>query len=197
MSVIAYHLIWTNYGTWLPNDLRGSMSEVVYTPALAGLGEAHYGRRAVQPSRMSVRQFYRQAEPRLQFPVLCWTQEQIDDIGRVFADTIRTRKYTCYACAIMPDHVHVVIRKHKDSAEAMIDYFQTDSRLRFSSSGAAPPDHPIWTKGGWKRFLDSPETVRRRIRYVENNPIEVGLPRQDWSFVVPYDNWPFHKRGRS
>jgi hypothetical protein len=24
--VVAYHLIWTAYGHWLPNDLRGSMS---------------------------------------------------------------------------------------------------------------------------------------------------------------------------
>jgi hypothetical protein len=38
MSVIAYHLIWTNYGTWLGNDPRGSGSRSVYTPALAALG---------------------------------------------------------------------------------------------------------------------------------------------------------------
>ena len=48
MAVIAYHLIWTNYGTWLPNDLRGSGSHDVYTPALAELGRPHFGRKAAR-----------------------------------------------------------------------------------------------------------------------------------------------------
>ena len=42
MTVIAYHLIWTTYGTWLPNDIRGSGSRNVYTPILAELGEVSF-----------------------------------------------------------------------------------------------------------------------------------------------------------
>jgi len=63
-----------------------------------------------------------------------------------------------------------------------------------SSAGIIPPDHPLWTKGGRKIILDAPAAVRQRIRYVENNPIKEGLPRQIWDSAVPYDNWPFHKR---
>ena len=36
--------------------------------------------------------------------------------------------------------------------------------------------------------------VRTAIRHVENNSIKLGLPRQRWPFVIPYDNWPLHKR---
>ena len=194
MSVIAYHLIWTNCGTWLPNDPRGSGSHNVYTPVLADLGERHYGRRRVQPPRRQVRQFYSRATPKLQFPVIRWDLRQIEIIADSFAEVVRQHVYTCYACAIVPDHVHLVIRKHKHDAEAIIEHFQSASRLRLSSLGAVPEEHPVWTKNGWKVFLNSPAAVRQRIQYVNNNPVKEGLSRQHWPFVVPYDGWPFHKR---
>jgi len=84
----------------------------------------------------------------------------------------------------------VVVRKHKHRAEAMIDQFQSASRLRFSSLG----EHPVWTKRGWRVFLNTPTEVQQRIQYVEGNPLKEGLPRQNWPFVTPYDGWPFHKR---
>lgn len=196
MSVLAHHLVWTAYGTWLGNDPRGSGSRNVYTPVLASLGEVHYGRRSVQPSRPTMREFYMEATPRLQFPVVRFDDALIQVIGRVFSDIVIKHRYTCYACAIMPDHVHLVIRKHRDQGKAMIEHFQRESRLRFSSLGLVCPDHPVWTKGGWDRFLDAPRAVRGRIQYVEDNASKGGLPRQTWPFVVPYDNWPFHKKPR-
>jgi len=197
MTVIAYHLIWTNYGTWLANDPRGSGSSEIFTPALAELGKAHFGRKKVQPSRSAVREFYAEAEGRLQFPVIRFEAQQRNEMGDAFADVIRKHRYTCYACAIMPEHVHLVIRKHKDSAEAMIDKFQDESREWFIERGVVPRGHPVWTKNGWRVFLDSPAEVWARIRYVEGNPFKDGLAAQRWPFVVPYDNWPFHKKGRS
>ena len=59
----------------------------------------------------------------LQFPVIRFDALQRDAIGDVFAEIMRQHQYTCYACAIMPDHVHLVIRKHRDDAEAMIRTF--------------------------------------------------------------------------
>lgn len=41
--VIAYHLIWTGYGWWFPNDLRGSTSHFIASDALAQINELHFG----------------------------------------------------------------------------------------------------------------------------------------------------------
>lgn len=194
MTVIAHHLIWANYGTWLPNDPRGSGSRTVYTPVLAELGELHFGRKKLQPARSAVRKFYGAAEPRLQFPVLHFDARQRKAIAAAFAETIRGHRYTCYACAIMPDHVHLVIRKHKHRAEDMIRRFQADSRALLIRRRAVPTDHPVWTKDGRRVFLGSPQEVWQRIRYVENNPAKERLAPQRWPFVTPYDNWPFHKK---
>lgn len=94
----------------------------------------------------------------------------------------------------MPDHVHVVIRKHRDTAEQMIGSFQGMSRALLLKRELAPQQHPIWTKGGRRVFMSTPEEVWPRIRYVERNPEKEGLARQEWPFVVAYDNWPMRRR---
>ena len=140
MSVIAHHLIWTNYGTWLGNDPRGSGSRRIYTPALASLDELHYGRRRTQPKRQMVQEFYKNAELLLQFPIIRFRPDQFAEIADTFAETIRNRRYTCYACAILPVHVHLVVRKHRDRAEEMIENFQADSRRCLQSNHMVPVD---------------------------------------------------------
>ncbi len=49
----------------------------------------------------------------------------------------------------------------------------------------AEPLSPCWGTGRWK-VLDTPDEVRRAIRYVESNPLKEGKPRQSWSFVAPF-----------
>ncbi len=194
--VIAHHLIWTVYGTWLPNDPRGSGSRVVCTPELLALGELHFGRRKAQPSSKLIHAFYDRAEPRLIHDVHRFSTPHLSIVADALNAAISKRGYTCYACAVMPDHVHLVIRKHRDLAETMLDELQELSRERLVTMGLLPTDHPVWTTGGWKRFLDSPERIHAEIRYIENNPLEIGLAPQAWPFVKPYDDWPFHKRRR-
>lgn len=191
--VIGYHLIWTAYGWWLPNDPRGSTSRTVACDVIAELGELHYGRKNIQPPVDVVRDFHKRAEEVLKFPLLKIDGRETPAAAEAFAGAIAEHRYTCYACAIMPDHVHVLIRKHKHLAEQMIDALQGASRLRLSSLGLRTADHPVWARGGWRIFLDHPDESRRTIRYIEGNPGKWGLPEQRWAFVKPYDGWPLHK----
>ena len=56
--IAGYHLVWTAYGWWLPNDPRGSTSRKVCCAALVPLGDLHYGRKRIQPAGRMVREFY-------------------------------------------------------------------------------------------------------------------------------------------
>jgi len=192
--VIAHHLMWTLYGWWLPNDPRGSTSKTIQSDVLKDLGELHFGRKRVQPPGRDIRNFYDHAADKLQYDLLSFSQNEFPIVADVFDRAIRRCGYTCYALAIMPDHVHLVIRKHKDRAEDMIEKLQELTRDELNKSSLREPDHPVWTRGGYKVFLDTPKDVWRTIRYVENNPVKQRLPLQRWGFVVPYDNWPEHKR---
>jgi len=190
--IVAHHLIWTAYGWWLPNDPRGSTSRTIACDVIAEMGELHYGRKSVQPASREIREFYQQAEERLQHALVEFSEQDIDQIAAPFADTIARNRYTCWACAIMPDHVHVLIRKHRDKAEQMIAKLEGDSRQRLIALGRRHAEHPVWGGPGWKVFLDHPDEVRRTIRYIESNPVKLGRPRQRWAFAKPYDGWPLH-----
>jgi len=190
-TIIAYHLVWTAYGTWLPNDPRGSGSTSVENPLLADLGELHYGRKKTQPPPNVVREFYGRADGRLRHASSTLDFAAIETIGRAFGECCAELRYTCYACAILADHVHVVIRKHRHKAEEMIRNLQRQSRLALSASGHFRANHPVWTEGGWRGFLNSPDRVRTVLRYVERNPMKSGLPAQQWPFVIAYDGGPF------
>lgn len=191
--VIAYHLIWTGYGWWLPNDPRGSGSKSIRSDVLAELGELHYGRKKVQPAGREVHAFYEQARELLKHSLLTFEDDARSEIALAFQNVIESERYTCYACVIMPDHVHILIRKHKHLAEEMVANLKRVSAQRLLSTGQAPPNHPVWTGGnGWSVFLDHPDEVRRTIRYIEKNPDPLRLPRQLWPFVKEYDGWPLH-----
>jgi REP element-mobilizing transposase RayT len=190
--VIAYHLIWTVYGYWLPNDPRGSMSKTIASDVIADLGELHFGRKKVQPAASVLHEFHEKSRDVLKHDLLIFQPVDFLRIAKSLEAAIVEHQYTCYACAIMPDHVHLLIRKHKHQAEEMLENLQNASRLQLCSEGMRPADHPVWGGPGWKVFLDSPTDIRRAIRYIEGNPVRWRLPRQTWPFVVEYDGWPLH-----
>ncbi len=187
--VAGYHLIWTAYGWWLPNDPRGSTSREIRCAAVAGLGELHYGRRRVQPAGRVLREFHEAARSVLKHALLALSDAETHAVADAFAAVIRQRSYTCYACAIMPDHVHVLIRKHRDQAETMIGHLQDASRTEVRQAGLREPDHPVWGGPGWKVYLESQSDIRRTVDYIQRNPTKAGMPAQAWPFVAPYTGW--------
>lgn len=190
--IIGYHLIWTVYGYWLPNDPRGSMSKTIASDVIAQLGALHYGRKKIQPSTREMRQFHERSRSVLKFPLLLFAENEIPILAEGVAEAIRRHNYTCYACAIMPDHVHMVIRRHRHQADEMLANLQESTRLRVCTAGVRTTDHPVWGGPGWKVFLDTPDGVRRVIRYTNENPRPWRMPEQRWTFVKPYDGWPLH-----
>jgi hypothetical protein len=187
--VAAYHLMWSLYGCWLPNDPRGSSSHEMRNPVLVELGELHQGRKKVQPCRADLRAFYHKAEPLLMYPVLHIGEVELAVVAQAFATTIKCHRYTCYGCAIMFDHVHMLIRKHRNLAEEMIFNFQDESRTRLIDARCRSADHPTWGGPGWKVYLDSCDDIERVVRYIADNPIKAGRPEQEWPFVQAYDGW--------
>jgi len=193
--VIAHHVILTGYGHWLPNDPRGSMSLATYCPRLAQLAEAHFGRKARQPSPAELRAFYRRANPMLHFDVLWFDGAERQAISEALGETARQHRLTCYACAVLTNHVHLLVRKHRLSGEAMSRLFKDASRGRLIERALAPPEHPVFSADACDFYKSDPESVRRCVRYIEGNFRKHNLLMTRYGFVVPYDGWPFHKRG--
>ena len=100
-----------------------------------------------------------------------------------------------WACAILPDHVHLVVAGLRYRAETLTEQLKGAATRRLIRDGIHPfgtlrlPNGTVpkcWGRGGWKVFLDSLDEIEREIHYVESNPEKEGLRRQRWSFVVPF-----------
>jgi len=187
--VAGFHLIWTAYGWWLPNDPRGSSSHEIRIEKIAELGDLHHGRKSIQPPGREIKRFYEHAIDVLKHPLLILEDEDIDLVAESFGAVIKDRRYTCYACAIMPDHIHVLIRKHTDHAETMIDNLQQASRAKLRDARRRSSTNPVWGGPGWKVFIYSQADFLRAIEYIRQNPIKAGRPPQIWKFVKEYDGW--------
>ena len=192
--VIAHHLILTGYGHWLPNDPRGSMSGGVGIPGIAELGERHYGRRVEQPDREELRRFHRRAAESLSHSVLWWDNAERQALVDAFGEAIEREGLPCYACAVLRNHAHVLIRKHRLHADQMVGVFKDAGRARLRDHGFAPEEHPVFSADSCHIFKSDVRSVRVCVDYINRNYTKHDLTPIPCPFAVPYDDWPFHKR---
>jgi hypothetical protein len=141
--IIAHHIILTGYGHWLPNDPRGSLSREFRNPKLRELGEIHFGRKRVQPSLKELKAFYAEAADLLQYETVWFNNACISAIGAACAQLIGSQGFTCYAGAVLRNHAHLLIRRHKVSAQHMIDMFSVSSRDALHRADLVRSDHPV------------------------------------------------------
>ena len=193
--VIAYHVIFGAYGFWLPNDPRGSWSTEVWASHLQPFGGASKVETrqslAGRPHDHAIRL---EAKQHLQYPAVQFTPQQINVVGDGFNQAVSDLHLDVFACSIMPDHAHVVIGRSECTAEYAAGFFKRAATRRLTEKKLHPLQHSRqangrvpspWVVGGWVVFLNSSPEVHSRIRYVEENPVKAGLPRQQWPFVRP------------
>ena len=195
--IIAHHLVLHGYGHWLANDPRGSGSERLREEKFADLGPVHQGRKRVQPNREELRRFYRQATPRLEFEPVWFDDAKRQAVGEAFGRVVANRRYTVWGCAVLRNHAHLCVRRHRDDALKMWVAFADEARAAIRRFANVDDGHLVWSTRAYKVFLYSPDDVRRVVNYVSGNPQKDSLPPQQWSFVKPYDGWPFARRRRT
>jgi REP element-mobilizing transposase RayT len=194
--VLGYHVIFGAYGFWLPNDPRGSWSDFVGSWELFRFGPATTTdtRQSVarQPHDPQQRQAAQEA---LHYPPVCFTGLQARAIGRGFASFVEKSNTIIWACAILPEHVHLVTARGNYDVEQLVQLLKGAATRQLlaaslhpfaeqrSKKGTVPK---CWARGLWKVFLNSEADILRAIRYVEQNPGKEGKPAQHWSFVTPF-----------
>ena len=187
--VIAFHSIFTAYGFWLPNEPRGSWSDFVASWELRRFGPATTvtTRRSIAANPYDhALKLRMQAE--LQHKPVKFTGEQARAVGHAFG----TAPYTIHACAIMQEHVHVVLAHTRRNIRTVIGELKSVASRALHDHGWLL-DRTPWSDHGWNVFLNTPADVDRAIKYVENNPVREGKRPQRWSCVTPFD--PRHARG--
>jgi REP element-mobilizing transposase RayT len=194
--VMAHHVIFGAYGFWLPNDPRGSWSTEVWADHLQPFGGAtKVNTRQSLAAREHDRSLRLEAKERLRYPAVQFTPQQVQAIAAAFDQAVADLKLDVYACSIMPDHVPLVVGRHRSDVEYAAGFLKRAATRRLNDERI----HPLqgcrqangrtpspWVVGGWFVYLNSPADVRARIRYVTDNPLKARLPPQRWEFVRAY-----------
>lgn len=197
-KVLAYHAIFSTYGFWLPNDPRGSGSDYVASPALRPFGPATKtdSRRSVADRPHDIR-IRIEAKKHLKYPPVEFDGLQARAVIQGFREYVVRNGITIWACAIMPNHVHLVEKRHKYSIEQIVRLLRQNATRVLIAEGHHPFQDLIdedgkpptcWGEGFRRIFLFDDEGIRRRIKYVKDNPIEAGFKPQHWDFVEQYDS---------
>ena len=193
----GYHVILPCYGFWLPNDPRGSWSDFVHRWELVRFGKASKSldRRPLEELTSQEVERRESAQKALLYPPVILNGLQARTVAEGFRSQVSTSNYTIWACAIMPEHTHLVIARHTYKVEQMANLLKgaATSRLidlhlhpllEFAKAGERPPR--MWAEHEWKVYLDSEEAIENAIGCVNENPIKEGKPQQTWSFVTKF-----------
>ena len=154
--ITAYHTIFTTYGTWLPNDPRGSYSKGVYKEELQALGHARYGRQNPQPSQDMLRRFWTSSRGTTDRRPFFIDDSTRQIVASGFARAVQQLGLTVRACAIMNDHVHLLSAKSKHRIEYVVGRFKAEATRALNLSNTP------WTKGAWKAFVKNTSGTQKQ-----------------------------------
>ena len=196
--IAGHHLIFGAYGFWLPNDPRGSYSNFVGSIDLylaGGIATKINDRRSVANRPHNHADRLKTKKSMLRAPVE-FTGIQARAIGRGLETYFKITGYPVWACALLPNHVHLVLGHLPISVERLAIQLKSNASKQmlaekchpfgsYVEQGRKPPK--CFVRGQWSRFLDQ-EDVAGAIKYVEENPVRQGLRRQFWRFVKSDSN---------
>ncbi len=171
--IVGYHVIFSTYGFWLPNDPRGSWSDFVGSWDLFRYGgatttaETHslaYGEHD-RAKRIA-------SKKALQYPPVLFNGLQARAVARGFALYAARSGLPVWACSIMPDHVHMVLGRSHLRVEQTVIQLKASATLELEKEGI----HPLakyrregrrtpkaFARGEWKVFLDPDDVWRNPI----------------------------------
>jgi REP element-mobilizing transposase RayT len=160
MTVLAYHIVWTTYGTWLPGDARGWIRS---------------GAWGVQPPDAERERFARE---HMAAAAVVLTHEQRALVEQTITDHCRIRGWSLHAVKARSNHVHVVVTADRDPDTVMEQFKSWCSRKLSDAEGLTvrvgrKAGRRHWfTEGGDKERIEDEEYLENAIRYV--------LEGQEW-----------------
>ncbi|MGI9455317.1 MAG: transposase [Aeoliella sp.] len=166
----------TTYGSWLPGDVRGSITSVRdYRPTDASTNSRIEHDVFGTPWEPPIPGLRRSAEALLKSPPVVLTLPQAEAALAQFQETARFRSWRLLAAAIMTNHFHLVIGATNDSQpRKMLNDLKAYGSRALNRRFGKTKSSRWWTSGGSKRWLRGERAVHNAIRYViykQPNPL--------------------------
>ena len=179
------------------NDLRGSWSDFMYSWELASSGPATKSLDRVDVDPEEYAAWCQRTRRALRYPAVRLTGEHVLAVGEGFPRLARKSGLGVWACSILPEHIHLVLARHRYRTEQAVNLLKGQAARRLleknlhsmkqfqkSVKNCLPS---VWGGGQWKIYLEDEAGIENAIRYVQENPICEDLPHQQSNFVPEFE----------
>jgi REP element-mobilizing transposase RayT len=158
----ALLITWTCYGTWLPGDERGHVSNVLQ-PEGGFLSKQNVPGTPIAPGDA----FTRAQARSLQKGETVWlTPEQARTTATALVSAARERGWRILRAAVMANHVHVVVCDCPDDGPVVRRVLKGVSQADLSRAQGRP--QRWWTQGGSDRYKHGQAAITAAVAYVAN-----------------------------
>ena len=153
-TILAYHIVWTTYGTWLPGDWRGWVMK---------------GASWIQEPDPELE---RQSRERMVETAVLLTAEQRAIVEQTITDHCRIRKWTLHAVNARSNHIHVVATADRNQDDVRDQFKAWCARKLSDAAGlsnkvAKKAGRRHWfTEGGDCEKIGDEEYLVNAVRYV-------------------------------
>jgi hypothetical protein len=168
-----WFLTWTTYGTWLPGDERGFVSNVRFGP-----GPELRHNQITEAYDANMPGLIKSSKANLTGPVIWLRKAHADHLLSQFLETARIRKWFPRTIAIMVNHVHIVTAVTGDpEPEDVLRDFKSYGSRKLNQHFGKPESDTWWTESGSKRKLRDNKAIANANLYVKNqeNPLLVWV----------------------
>ena len=168
---------WTTYGSWLPGDKRGFVSNVRDGPS----PEVRHNIPGT-PYDANMPALEQAARRKLKGDPIRLIQGQADALLDQFQETAKYRQRQLLAVGIMANHCHIVVGTSGDPHPSkLVADFKSYGSRSLNQRWGKPDSDTWWTESGSKRKLPNEEAVLAAIKYV----IEQEYPLLIWTAAIP------------
>jgi REP element-mobilizing transposase RayT len=132
------------------------------------------------------------AKRKLKYEPVFSTGVQARAIASGLARAAAEGGYQILACAILEDHVHLVIARIDRPISQVVAHLKGRASQELRAEGLHPFEKfadakgnvpSVWAGKYWKVFIDHDEHLEKAIDYVDENPLKEGKRKQRWKFV--------------
>jgi REP element-mobilizing transposase RayT len=172
-----WFLTWTTYGTWLPGDKRGFVSNVRDGP-----GPEIRHNTPGTPFDADLPPLEQAARSRQKGPPIRLDHRQAEILFEQMLETSGFRSWLLMAVGIMANHCHLVVAVpgDPDPSKLLQDFKSYGSRV-LNQRWGKPASGTWWTDSGSKRKLPDEQAILGAISYV----VQQQYPLVLWTIPVP------------
>lgn len=163
----------TTYGTWLPGDERGFVSNVREGPGPEVRHDA-----PGTPVDRNMPGLVASARAKLKGNPIYLNGEQAQTLLLQFQETTQYRGWLLLAVAIMANHFHLVVGVPGDPApEDLLRDFKSYGSRALNRRWGKPTSGTWWTESGSRRILPNDSAIRKAIEYLRKqfNPLLIWV----------------------